>query len=88
MVISYDSKAHRYSYRDRNGKPIEAGDYVIMNGKVYEVYSCIIDNKDEGLGTDATNPAWIASGRAEPCEYGIYKFEVDDEPIKCHVEGK
>lgn len=24
------------------------------------------------LGTDATNPSWIKSGRAVPCEYGIY----------------
>ena len=27
------------------------------------------------LGTDATNPKWIKSGRAVPCEYGIYPFE-------------
>lgn len=27
------------------------------------------------LGTDATNPSWIASGRAVPCEYGIYPLE-------------
>ncbi len=31
---------------------------------------------DKGrLGTDATNPSWIASGRACECEYGIYPLE-------------
>lgn len=24
------------------------------------------------LGTDATNPSWIESGKAVHCEYGIY----------------
>lgn len=27
---------------------------------------------DDQLGTDATNPSWIKSGRAIPCEYGLY----------------
>lgn len=29
-------------------------------------------------GTDATNPAWVESGKAAPCEYGIYPLENSD----------
>ena len=32
----------------------------------------------ETLGTDATNPAWIKSGRAVPCEFGIYPLTEDE----------
>ena len=27
------------------------------------------------VSPDATNPVWIADGRAVPCEYGIYPLE-------------
>lgn len=62
-------------YFDRNGKEITEGCKVkYANGKrqrtVYKVYRTTEDE----LGTDATNPAWIESGRAVPCEYGIYPF--------------
>ena len=33
------------------------------------------------LDTDATNPVWIADGRAVPCEYGIYPLEEETEEI-------
>lgn len=29
-------------------------------------------------GWDATNPKWIESGRAVPCEYGIYPLTRDE----------
>ena len=63
-------------YFDRNGKEITEGCKVkykdgVRNRTVYTVYL----TEDGELGTDATNPAWIESGRAVPCEYGIYVFE-------------
>ena len=34
---------------------------------------------DDGqLGTDATNPEWIARGLASECEYGIYCLNRED----------
>ena len=38
------------------------------------------------LGIDATNPSWIASGKARPCEYGIYPLDADD--LSCIVLKK
>ena len=39
------------------------------------------------FGIDATNPAWIASGRAIPCEYGIYPLnERDTKVVKVLAE--
>lgn len=56
-------------YFDKNGVQITAGSKIkYPNGTVCVVYATV-DNK---LGTDATNPRWIESGRAYECEYGIY----------------
>ena len=59
-------------YFDKNGKQITEGCKIkyLNEEKIYEVY---LTENDE-LGTDATNPAWIESGRVVPCEYGIYPF--------------
>lgn len=62
-------------YFDRNGKEITEGCKIkYENGKIKEVY---LTENDE-LGTDATNPLWIESGRAVPCEFGIYPLEKAD----------
>lgn len=63
-------------YFDMNGEEIHAGDKIILceGGTPHEVYLCA----DGQLGLDATNPAWIRSGRASPCEYGIYPLTLDD----------
>lgn len=59
-------------YYDRNGNEITDGCKIrYENGTIKKVY---LTEKDE-LGTDATNPLWIESGRAVPCEYGIYPLE-------------
>jgi len=40
------------------------------------------------LGIDATNPKWIESGRAIPCEYGIYPLTVHDlEYMEVEIES-
>lgn len=59
----------RNLYYDKKGVEITAGSLIKYNdGTVRKVY---LTDKDE-LGTDATNPKWIESGKAVPCEYGIY----------------
>ena len=62
-------------YVDKHGNVIYDGDFVKYdNGDIKEVYL----TEEGNLGVDATNPLWIESGRAVPCEYGIYPFESDD----------
>lgn len=72
--ITY-TKKEGYHYFDKEGTEIHDGDTIKWdNGKIEKVYLT-----DQGfLGTDATNPKWIESGRAVPCEYGIYPFETQD----------
>ena len=68
-------KDRKYRYFDKNGVEIHEGDMVrSFLGNVYKVYL----TEDGELGTDATNPKWIETGRAVPCEYGIYPFTEED----------
>lgn len=65
-----------YRYFDMDGKELHDGDVIVhtSTGKEEKLYLT-----DEGrLGTDATNPHWIETGRAVPCEYGIYPLENRD----------
>ena len=69
-------------YYDKNGIEIHDGDKIKWdNGKVEEVYL----TEENELGTDATNPVWIAKGKACPCEFGIYPLTEADmtEIEKC-----
>lgn len=75
MKITYKNGKTRYY--DINGTEIHAGDFVIINGKMEEVY----ETEDGDLGIDATNPAWIREGRAVACEFGVYPFSTADEPL-------
>ena len=72
MKIVY-GKNHYY---DIHGEEIHDGDTVLLDGREKKVYLT-----EQGyLGTDATNPAWIESGRSAACEYGVYPFCEGDEP--------
>ena len=73
-----DETKNGYKYYDMNGEEIHAGDYVMMNGRKEKVYLC---DDEITLGTDATNPVWLESGRAVACEYGVYPFSHYDEPV-------
>ena len=78
--IVMDNGAYRYF--DKNGVELHDGDTIVWDsGKKEKVY---LTDQDQ-LGTDATNPKWIESGRAVPCEYGIYPLELSDmkEIAKC-----
>ena len=72
--ITY-SKEEGYRYYDKDGMEIHAGDTIRWSsGRLDTVYAT-----EQGcLGTDATNPLWVASGRAVPCEYGVYPFELQE----------
>lgn len=63
-------------YYDIHGKRISAGMLVYMDGRAQRVY----ETASNELGTDATNPTWLASGFACECEWGIYPFDEVDEP--------
>lgn len=72
-MIKYEG--NKAKYFDKNGTEITEGCKIqYENGQVKTVY---LTENDE-LGIDATNPKWIKSGRAVPCEYGIYPLNVDD----------
>lgn len=56
-------------YFDKNGVEITEGATIrYANGRTETVYC----TEDGELGTDSTNPKWVASGRAVPCEFGVY----------------
>lgn len=83
-MITYEGNTPRYY--DRNGVEITEGCTIRFPHadkcleRKYEVY-----RTDKGLlGTDATNPAWIASGKAAPCEFGIYPLSREDTEL-CEV---
>lgn len=62
-------------YYDKHGKAITDGSKIrYESGRVKEVVLL----EDEQLGTDATNPKWIESGRAYAGEYGYYPLTRDE----------
>lgn len=64
-----------YRYFDRDGKELHDGDTIVYeSGREEKLYL----TTGGTLGTDATNPHWISTGRAIPCEYGIYPLEPSD----------
>lgn len=66
-MIKIENGNHKYF--DKHGIEITDGCRIrYADGKIKKVY---LTNENE-LGTDATNPKWIESGKAIPCEYGIY----------------
>ena len=72
----------KYHYFDKEGNELHDGDTIKWdNGKTEKVYATVHGY----LGTDATNPTWIASGRASECEYGVYPLELTD--MNCIVRA-
>ena len=64
-----------YTYFDREGNELHDGDTIMWaDGRTEKLYATV-----EGrLGTDATNPSWLASGRAVACQYGVYPLTWSD----------
>ena len=64
-----------YRYWDKNGAEITEGCTIrYPSGRTEKVYRTMKGT----LGTDATNPAWVASGRAAPGDMGIYPLDRED----------
>lgn len=61
-------------YFDKNGNEITEGCEIRYphGDRSLERVERVHKTEDGQLGTDATNPHWIETGRAVPCEYGIY----------------
>ena len=74
----------KYRYFDKHGTEITEGCKIKYEyGSIEKVYL----TAEGELGTDATNPAWIKSGRAIPCEYGIYPLTRDEtEEVEVVIE--
>ena len=70
-----------YRYYDMDGNELNDGDIVTTDNGAH--LQMLYRTEDGRLGVDATNPAWIMTGRAVPCEMGIYPLEKEDmETIK------
>ena len=75
-------------YFDRNGKEITEGCTIkyLHGDRSLERIVKVYRTEDNELGTDATNPKWIATGRAVPCEYGIYPLTREETEMVEVVE--
>ena len=64
-----------YTYLDREGNELHDGDTIMWaDGRTEKLYATV-----QGLlGTDSTNPSWLASGRAVECQYGVYPLTWSD----------
>ncbi len=72
IKLMQDGKEH---YFDKNGIEIVKGSIIrYPDGREREVY----ETENGDLGTDAANPAWVESGKAASCEYGVYPLENGD----------
>lgn len=69
MNIEFENGKLRYF--DDNGVEITDGCYVKINGNVEKIHIAVTGQ----LGTDATNPYWLKTGRAYECEWGVYPLE-------------
>lgn len=78
-----ETKGKRHYY-DIYGVEIHEGDIVLMDNQRERVY---LTDTDE-LGTDATSKYWLETGRAYPCEYGIYPFNEADDVIIIETKGE
>ena len=63
-------------YWDIHGNELNEGDIITTDNEA--TLKKLYRTDDGYLGTDATNPAWIMTGRAVPCEYGIYPLNWQD----------
>lgn len=70
----------KYRYFDKHGVEITDGCIIKYDhaDKSMIRYEKVYRTENDELGTDATNPKWIESGRAVPCEFGIYPLEAHE----------
>lgn len=75
IIRGKDGQPDRYF--DRYGIELQDGDMIKYSEEDTEVHKLYRTTNGE-LVVDATNPAWIKSGRAVECEYGIYPLEYSE----------
>ncbi len=73
-----------YRYFDKNGTELKDGDIIRYDSGNEEKLYLTTNGR---LGTDATNPSWVKSGRAHPCEYGVYPLSYGEMKEIVKVEG-
>ena len=75
-------------YFDRNGKEITEGCEIkyLHGDRSLQRIERVYRTEENELGVDATNPRWIATGRAVPCEYGIYPLTREETEMVEVVE--
>lgn len=66
MIVCENGKRR---YFDKNGKEILKNSIIRYLDGIEEM---VYETETGELGVDATNPIWIATGRAVPCEFGIF----------------
>lgn len=76
-------------YFDRNGREITEGCTIkyLHGDRSLQRTAVIYKTEENELGVDATNPKWIESGRAVPCEFGIYPLTKEETEMVEVVEG-
>ena len=77
-MIKFENGQKRYF--DVNGTEITEGCEIkyLHGDKSLERIERVYKTEDNELGTDATNKRWIETGRAVPCEYGIYPLTAEE----------
>lgn len=75
-MIIYEHGKPRYF--DKRGREITDGCTIrYEDGRTEKAYR----TTDDQLGSDATNPHWIQSGRVIPCEYGVCPLDHDETNV-------
>lgn len=77
-MIKFENGKLRYF--DRNGVEITEGCEIkfVHGDKSLERIKKVYLTENGELGTDATNPYWIETEKAVPCEFGIYSLEEEE----------
>ena len=83
MLATITVRNGKFVYYDKKGNELHDGDTVKYDdGKIEKLYL----TESGQLGVDATNKAWIQSGRAVPCEYGVYPLEEQEMILLTKVD--
>ena len=70
------------NYNDKNGKPIKAGMYLRLDGKVEVIYATMDADGNPDLGINASNEAYLARHPEADREfYSLSNFDISTAEI-------